>query len=81
MSAWQPIATAPRDGTWVLVTSIDGKPYSACYDTAEDTFYDWLKDDFFSGGWTDYDDDGGDSPHTRRYDPTHWMPLPEPPTA
>lgn len=63
---WQPIETAPRDGTRILATwaytwSQSGVHIEAC-EFGE------------SGGWFyTYD---GDAPSTP---PTHWMPLPEPP--
>lgn len=64
---WQPIETAPKDGTWILVTGWDGgypnqkRYYCTCrYDKDYDSFcessdYHWLKDF------------------------THWMPLPDSP--
>lgn len=64
---WQPIETAPKDGTWILVTGWDsGAPnqnryYCTCrYDKdygsfCESSDYRWFKDF------------------------THWMPLPDSP--
>lgn len=53
---WQPIETAPRDGTWILVY-VNG--------TVTNAF-------FYLGHWDDGD-------YFSRMEPTHWMPLPEPP--
>jgi hypothetical protein len=69
---WQPMSTAPKDGTpflawwpyWCM-----RRPVVAQYDGA-------------TGAW---DSDACLSPvHTETYperQPTHWMPLPEPPLA
>lgn len=68
---WQPIETAPKDGTPVLLT-IAGRPLEPDEDAhcavgrwSDDAWgeEDWCMDagDFWSGA-------------------THWMPLPEPPT-
>ena len=64
---WQPIETAPRDGTFVLVCGPDG------VDKAQ--FRDWS----FEPAWTrdytaSYENDLADVTA-----PTHWMPLPPPP--
>ena len=70
---WQPIETAPKDGTEILLT--DGA-FTHCgrwYDKNNpkypwkflDFTYRW-KDEL--NGWQD-----------NKYGPTHWMPLPEPP--
>lgn len=64
---WQPIETAPKNGTKILVAWINQwktGPHIEVCETGEE------------GGWFySYD---GDQPQS---DPTHWMPLPEPPTA
>jgi hypothetical protein len=60
---WQPIETAPKDGT-VVDLLIAGKRFVDCW---------WRKDE---GAW---DCDGGYSLHVRSSDPTHWMPIPEGP--
>jgi hypothetical protein len=73
---WQPIETAPRDGTWVLVMpsecpdeAYQNRPVSAQWtnernsDTAE-----WR----WQFAWYD----GG---YYGSCNPTHWQPLPEPP--
>lgn len=66
MSAWQPISTAPTDGTCVIVSTIEGCVGEAkCYDG--DKWY-WAGFDP-----TDYVDGS--------VYPSHWMPLPEPPEA
>ena len=60
---WQPIETAPKDGTWVL----------AYWPTMSITLYPKVA--FNMGdeyGWETPDDYG-------QIFPTHWMPLPEPP--
>lgn len=63
MNGWQPIKTAPRDGTWLLLWCdwhICGK---------------WIADgERVKGGWTD--DEYGTNPI---YMVTHWMSLPPPP--
>jgi len=64
---WQPIETAPKDGTWVLV--VHGIYMAVAFADPENDF-----------AWTM--DDGHDYLPCLRRDlanPTHWMPLPEAP--
>jgi hypothetical protein len=56
---WQPIKTAPKDGTKIL-TYQEWASYTISYFDPK-----W-------GNWV-----GASS---ARYDPTHWMPLPKPPS-
>ena len=76
MTDWQPIETAPRDGTWILLTggsieySWDGDSQPAAVVgqyaialTTERWQFAW-----YDGGY-----------YGEYVDPTHWMPLPEPP--
>lgn len=62
-TGWQPIATAPKDGTRLLLW--DGILQ----------FTGWCAEHIGSGErfWTDG--------HLGRAYPTHWMPLPDPPSA
>jgi hypothetical protein len=68
---WQPIETAPKDGTLVIAFYADrhghGR-YSLRY---------WAAGDWGarSEGWSDQ------HRQLRSSDPTHWMPLPPPPAA
>jgi hypothetical protein len=72
MSEWQPIDTAPKDGSNVLVciaglTGSQGEAF-------------WYQGDEYASGWITWDG----ANHTRTFyttPPTHWMPLPEPPEA
>ena len=70
---WQPIATAPKDGTWLLlfsplgVNSLDSDP--PLYITTAS---------WWDGVWYHHYSDGVG--HFIN-GPTHWMPLPPPPTA
>lgn len=66
MSEWQPIETAPHDGTPVLVFSPGNVQWVGTWMPRT-----WQDDG--AGDWEGYY--GGTSPR----DPTHWMPLPEPP--
>lgn len=94
MSEWQPIETAPRDGTVVLLWAKPNYPHSATHGV---TFGRWeenkhermevVRETFDESGrvtqkeyalvgrangfWS-YDD--------RSFTPTHWMPLPAPPS-
>lgn len=58
MSEWQPIETAPKDGTPILVA--DSGPYAFVVEW-NNKHRAWLGAD--RSAW----------------EPTHWMPLPEPP--
>ena len=62
---WQPIETAPLCTT-VLVW--DGRDVQAATKTAS-----------FGYWWADFDLGDQENGHTMTPQPTHWMPLPEPP--
>lgn len=71
MSDWQPIETAPKDGSFVLLCRRGGD-----YEYATQVYV---------GAYVPFDDDPGDSVwladglyHSDGVF-THWMPLPEPP--
>lgn len=69
MTDWQPIETAPRNGTRVLLGRV------GCVEPgAWDPTYRCRRD-AAPGAWRG-DDGGGPEDDTW---PTHWMPLPEPP--
>ena len=66
---WQPIETAPKDGTQILAFCPDEEP--TC------VVVEWLSDDHWSG-WVFTDEVLSDiSPEGPN--PTNWMPLPSPP--
>ena len=62
--SWQPIETAPKDGTKVLAIAVDdirnGTPHMSI--ARKSSRGHWLTE---PGAWAIY--------------PTHWMPLPAPP--
>lgn len=68
---WHPIETAPKDGTWVIlieeeIVGFDDK--SRVYPSRHSIAH------FEDGGWLEM----GTEPWGVK-EPTHWMPLPEPP--
>ena len=65
---WQPIETAPKAGTWVMLYESNG------YEWGVDCTH-WLASMNLHGEWVDQDDC-----LVVRH-PTHWMPLPEAPTT
>lgn len=74
MTNWQPIETAPKDGTTIL-----------CYFPLEGLGKSWCRvvPVFFDEhigfkGWTFAS--RAASGFSRGFEPTHWQPLPEPPT-
>jgi hypothetical protein len=77
---WQPIATAPKDGTWILLAG------GMCDDESDN------QERIASGQWTNYRNNATDEKYGRwqfswndggcagEYEyPTHWMPLPTAP--
>ncbi len=68
---WQPIATAPKDGTRILTwgclhddSGIDmGESPRVELTKFSDVYHSWVSEEIGS------------------HEPTHWMPLPKPPTA
>ena len=78
MSDWQPIETAPKDGTKILV----GR------DGHQTTTGVWVEDkgrtlvpDLNEPYWEKFDHSWWDVVFSEDewFSPTHWMPLPEPP--
>ncbi len=64
MSEWQPIETAPRDGTEILTYRSVGLMAVATWLDPWDAGSDWTVTD-----------------GAQLIGVTHWMPLPDPPTA
>lgn len=75
---WQPIETAPKDGTVVLLFGTFAGEISGVSDGKE------MHIGYWKNGRSDYDGNdwwrlaGGDA-YTCWMRPTHWMPLPEKP--
>lgn len=76
MTEWQPIETAPISGEAILCLNADTgevrvgvrKQFSDVhYERTGRHWYEWFRDDLHCRG------------HTWSIEPTHWMPLPEPP--
>lgn len=65
-TAWQPIETAPKDGTWIVVTSTHNKYYRACVQ-------------FYDGNWCDTREVTHDD--LMENAATHWMPMPKAPNG
>lgn len=86
MREWQPIETAPKDGSRVLVAWVDrgnGEWHQRCvwwgkkfdisgYDESNELTL-WRSE------WTDGCVESFGYEEVRAYEPTHWMPLPAPP--
>jgi len=64
MSQWKPISTAPKDGSYVILYVPD--------EDSELTIACWIYGDWRSWVWSE-------DCWQNVLNPTHWMPLPEPP--
>lgn len=72
--SWRPISTAPKDGTWVLLTGGRDGGYDNIVGPCVVAFWDTSQLD---DGWAYcYWDGGWGSAYEN---PSHWMPIPEPP--
>lgn len=73
---WQPIETAPKDGTMILTVVMGYQP----------GIYKWFQFEDGGGRWTPDPECFLEEAHFREwidgnsYDPTHWMPIPSGPT-
>jgi hypothetical protein len=72
MGEWQPIETSPKDETWVLLYFANGSPWQVEADGMILAFWSVEGNDWFNG-------EAASNSLTGHNDPTHWMPLPEPP--
>lgn len=70
MSEWQPIETAPKDGTEVLLFFVSDVPWQA---SSKGICIGFWGDDG-SNAWYAFESDSN-----ALGNPTHWMPLPPPP--
>lgn len=83
MSEWQPIETAPKDGTTVIVGFDIASVWivrSACWDDGQgwdSTGFDSLDE---ARGWWSYCNSVSSEKLEGIYEPTHWMPLPPAPS-
>ena len=91
-SDWQPIETAPKDGTPILlgrkaadeddwgISTLgwwqDSEPDGVDCMGSDAGFIDYQVNNFFPGRSF-----GAEKHRYRESQPTHWMPLPEPPSA
>lgn len=73
---WEPIETAPKDGTWVLL-------WFPHRNLAIGGCWDWAGEGDWEMGIQDWQewrtDDDVVIQEEPGLEPTHWMPLPEPP--
>jgi len=73
-SDWQPIETAPRDGTLVLTISESRYPEDVISDNYKLCNFSFLQYNRIRDTWVDRLGSSG-------YSPTHWQPLPGPPNT
>jgi Protein of unknown function (DUF551) len=80
MSKWQPISTAPRDGTPILIIRIGESVHDmeiTTYYVLEHDVYEEREDGLFEKSREVFSEGWNGNGHRA----THWMPLPEPPEA
>lgn len=75
MADWQPIETAPRDGTHVLIAFGSDHVSVGSYHRNDDDPYPWKFMDSQGEGLPIFNGARDD-----KYGPTHWAPMPATPT-
>jgi hypothetical protein len=76
MNGWQPIETAPRDGTEILAFGLWAGEIAGPQPIAVMALISWGGDGDYPG--YEWDVSGGDA-YACWMKPSHWQPLPEPP--
>ncbi len=77
-SPWLPINTAPRDGTWFLITDQDGRIEAGRYNPVTYHAYEAVGDGLYRRIERDgYAWEGFSNFHRA----THWLPVPPPPVS
>ena len=71
--SWQPIETAPKDGTLVLL--YDGSPWPSLGSWRRD----YYREDLGEMWLDDSNDEYSLGCASLRLNPSHWMPIPPPP--
>lgn len=75
MTEWQPIETAPKDGSCIILGWCGG------YDSCPGFWMGNPKENYWEKvGWYD-EADRGAVLTAKPMEPTHWMPLPPPPLS
>ena len=74
MPDWQPIDTAPKDGTPILAFQHWAAAGPSWCVLEWDEFGEHIETGRQAGGWTPPEDG-----YVGFWEPTHWMPLPAPP--
>ena len=72
---WQPIETAPKDGTPVDLWGVNHLHYAKTGRRATNVTWGRVRD------WMGNERDDWQHGHGEDFEPTHWMPLPSPPRA
>lgn len=86
MGKWRDIASAPKDGSCILILrgeTVPGRPNVRVGEFLSGASCEGLGYREFAkyGGWMIWHEDGGDWFVCDVTEPTHWMPLPESPDA
>lgn len=81
MSEWQPIETAPKDGTKVLIVNDEGAIDVAGYIEQWNERDEWVRKAKDGDVYRTVREDRGYWGTGTAYCPTHWMPLPAPPVS
>jgi hypothetical protein len=78
---WQPIETAPRDGTSVILAVTGGKNGPVVGEARWWEEWEEHGGDWYWAGNTPGDYHGGPISEINFGTPSHWMPMPEPPMS
>lgn len=78
-AGWQPIETAPKDGTKVLIVNDEGVMAVAHYIEQWDERYEFVRKAKDGDVYRTVREECGYWNTDTAYCPTHWMPLPQPP--
>lgn len=81
---WQPIETAPKSGRSILLGFVNShgnwRTMLGRWISKEEILNEWEDGDLFDEGWYEISVEADDVPNCWLTNPSHWMPLPPPPT-